>query len=80
MKPVKHAETIEATAPSAWAPYLVNGDSSGLEAEDIIAADQFAEWLGGYIVSCEDAGFIWHHDARQFCPLGADCSTYIAII
>ncbi len=73
-------ETISGTAPSHWACYFLNGDSDGMEAEDIAAADLFAAWLGGNIVSCEDAGFLWYHDARQFCPLGSDCQTYTALI
>jgi hypothetical protein len=73
-------ETVTATAPSHWACYFINGDASGMEDEDIAQADQFAAWLGGNIVSCEDAGFMGWHDARQFGTLAADCQTYTALI
>lgn len=35
-----HATLI---APADWAPYFINGDASGLSAQEIIAADV---WLG----------------------------------
>ena len=73
-------EPITATAPSHWAPYLVNGDDSGMESYEAREADAFAAWLGGSIVSCEDAGFLRHHDAQQFGTLAADCQTYTALI
>lgn len=70
-------DTVELTAPSAWASYLLNDDPSGLEDSDIAACDAWLEREGlGAPVSCEDAGFLWRHDARQECPLGADCQTY----
>lgn len=65
------------TAPSAWASYLINGDDSGISAEDKAAADAWIESVGlGGAVSCEDAGFMWRHDAYAFMPLGADCQHY----
>ena len=68
---------VSFTAPSAWASYLINGDDSDMEASEKALADQFVAWVcAGPPVSCEDAGFIWHHNAEQFCPLGADCQTY----
>lgn len=73
-------ETVEATAPAAWACYYINGDSDGLESEEMQAADSFADWLGGVPVSCEDAGFIWQPDSFRFWPFGADCQTYTALI
>lgn len=73
-------ETVTGTAPSHWACYFINGDSSGMTDEEIAAADAFAEWLGGDIVDCEDAGFMMHHDASQFGVGGADCQTYSALI
>lgn len=60
-----------------------NGDSSGLEdPADKAGADAFADWLGGYPVDCEDAGFLWSHDASRFMPtpLGADCQRYMALV
>lgn len=73
-------ETVTGTAPSYWASYFINGDSSGMEDEEIRQADAFADWLGGYIVSCEDAGFMRYHDAQPFGTLAADCQTYTALI
>lgn len=69
------------TAPSHWASYFINGDSSGLDETDIRQANQFAEWLGADPVSCEDAGFMWTHDAMRVCgTLAADCQEYSAIV
>lgn len=68
------------TAPACWAPYLINGDDSGLDAADIAAADAFVARIGmGSPVSCEEgeAAFRWHHDAHPECPLGADCEVYV---
>jgi hypothetical protein len=73
-------QTITATAPSHWACYFINDDASGMEDAEIEAADKFAEWLGGSIVGCEDAGFIHWHDARQFYPFASDCQTFTALI
>jgi hypothetical protein len=74
-------QIVTATAPSAWASYLINGDSSGIDAEDVAAADRFvAEILGAWPVDCEDAGFRWNHDASGIMPLGADCQLYSALI
>jgi len=75
VKEGKEPETY--TAPSAWISYLMNDDSSGLDDDDIKAADEFIEWVGaGMPVNAEDAGFIKHHDAYQFCPYAADCQKY----
>lgn len=73
-------ETVSGTAPACWACYFINGDSDGMEPEEIKAADKFAAWLGGCPVSCEDAGFLWYHDARQFWPFGSDCMEYTALV
>lgn len=72
-------ETLTGTAPSHWASYFINGDASGMEDDEIAAADKFADWLGGSIVSCEDAGFLKYHDAHAFYPYAADCQTYSAL-
>jgi len=73
-------DIITATAPSYWACYFINGDYSGMDDAEIVQADAFADWLGGHIVDCEDAGFITWHDARQFGALASDCQTYTALI
>ena len=77
---------IEGTAPSYWASYFINGDDSGMEESEIAAADKFAEWLGGSIVSCTSEsddnhpGFTRWHDAAQFGVLAADCALYTALV
>jgi hypothetical protein len=74
-------QTVTGTAPSYWAPYFINGDASGMDEAEIRQADKFADWLGGYIVYCEDAGFMWSHDAMRVCgTLAADCQTYTALV
>jgi hypothetical protein len=66
------------TAPSAWASYLMNGDSSGIDSDnELYAIDRWVLANGGRSpIACEDAGFIKHHDAFYFCPFGADCQRY----
>ena len=73
-------EKFTGTAPSRWASYFINGDLSGMDDPEIAQADRFAEWLGGNIVDREDAGFMVHHDARQFGVLASDCQTYTALV
>ena len=74
-------QTLEITAPSHWASYLINGDASGLEPEDKAACDAWIKREGvGIPVSCEDAGFRGKHDAYPELPLGADCQTYVFLI
>lgn len=74
--------TLEkAIAPSAWASYLINGDSSGIDEKDIRQADAWIARLGfGSPVDCEDAGFVHVHDAWQECPFSADCQEYAFLI
>lgn len=71
-------KAIDAIAPSHWASYLINGDDSGLTADEKAAADSWVAREGlGLPVTCEDAGFCWRHDAMPEMPLGADCQTYV---
>lgn len=72
-------ETVTATAPSAWASYLINGDDSGIEESDVRAADAFCEFVdAGSPVDCADAGFVAYCDARNWGMIdcAADCQTY----
>jgi hypothetical protein len=79
-------ETVERTAPAAWAPYLINGDSSGLEysdngAAEIAAADAWLASLADTVepggpVGCMSAGFRSTHDAWQFWPYAGECETF----
>lgn len=66
-------EILTATGAAAWASYLVNGDSSGLDAREIRLADAWAarEFPGAHIVSCSDeARFTWHYGLHT----GDDCA------
>jgi hypothetical protein len=70
-------QTDSYIAPSCWASYLINDDASGLEDADIAECDAWVESVGlGAPVGCEDYGFCHWHDAREFCKLATDCSTY----
>jgi hypothetical protein len=61
------------TAPSAWASYLINGDASGIDNDDLAAADAMLETLDlSWPVDCQDAGFIHRPDFG----FGGDCQTY----
>jgi hypothetical protein len=74
-------KSFSATAPSAWASYLINGDASGIDEDDVKQADAWIEREGlGMPVSCEDAGFTWRHDAYEECPLGSDCQEYFFLV
>lgn len=74
-------DILTITAPSAWATYLINGDDSGLEEDEIRACDAFIARQGvGSPVSCEEAGFVTWHDARQECPYAADCQDYVFLL
>jgi hypothetical protein len=75
----KPFQLLTLTAPSAWASYLINGDVSGLEENEVTAIHAWltAEGLG-YCVDCNDAGFLAYHDASSF-ALAGDCQTYTFI-
>ena len=78
-------KTFTVTAPSYWASYYINADASGLEDDEIKAADAFFDYLAKDVpnLSCtdaEDAGFIGWHDAFEFYPCGSDCSTYTFLV
>lgn len=71
---------VSATALSAWASYLMNGCEEGMTPQDIEQADAFVQYLGGAPVTCEDVGFCWQHDARQFGALAGTCERYTALV
>ena len=73
-KPNHRWTVVSYTAPSCWAPYLINGDASGIEDADQAEADAMVDQVGcGSPVSCEDAGFVHRPD---FGKLAGDCQTY----
>ena len=77
IKPSAHIEVYTYTAPAHWACYFMNDDCSGMDDDDIVAADAFIDWVGlGAPVGVEDHGFTHWHDAHRFSPYGADCATY----
>ncbi len=64
-------EGPSATAPAHWAPYLFNGDPSGLRDEDVALADRMVEEAGGRgPVDHRDVGF------RPFPSYGLACDCY----
>lgn len=58
--------TYVEAAPACWASYLINGDHSGLETDEINAADQWlasiAQEYPGFIHLSIDEGeaYCWH--------------------
>lgn len=73
-------KTLTLTAPSAWAPALVNCDYSGLDKTEIGALNTFLALNGvsfADCLHCEDAGFIRQHDAIAQWPYAADCQRYV---
>lgn len=79
--------TIESTtawAPEYWAPYLVNGDASGLEPADLAMAARWADLQardGWQVVSVGDGApaFMHMHDASHIGVLAAMCAEYILL-
>ena len=68
---------LQLTAPSAWAPFLINGDASNLSSHEKNKADDWIlELKMGAPFGCEDAGFLHVHNAYGFWPFAADCQTY----
>lgn len=58
-------KTYRFTAPSHWASYLINGDATGLEDDDIARCDEWVDCLGlGAPVDVVDVGFMHWPDAR----------------
>lgn len=70
------------TAPACWAPYLINGDSSGIEESDIEAADRmlYVVGLGGPVSCSDEPEFLRNPDFTTKNEggfrLAADCLTY----
>jgi hypothetical protein len=70
-------KTHEFTASSSWASYFINGDHSGLEDDELEAANAFLAWVDmGDPVDCVDAGFVHRPDSFTVYPYAADCQTY----
>jgi len=72
--------SIAVVAPSNWASYLVNGDLSGLERDEIKAVGAFEKDIGFSVTHCEEHGFCHDHDAYHLYPYGADCELYFGLV
>jgi hypothetical protein len=71
-------ELITLSAPEYWAPALINGDWSGLNAEQAAQARDFLVGEGiASVETCEEGGFMWRHDASRYGVLGATCADYL---
>ncbi len=74
--------TVEFTLPEFWAPALINGDTSGLEAEEIKQIDAFMAANADaqtFNVTCdaeEEPSFHHNHDASFYGVLACSCRTY----
>jgi len=75
----KTIEVLEYTLPDYLGSYLVNGDSSGLNKDELTEVKEFEKELkeeGITIVSMEeDSHFRWSNDLND---IGCNCSTFIA--
>ena len=66
------------TLPAYWAPYLINGDATGMEWEEVQEVEDFLEREGlASPVDCEFTGFSWMNDANA---VGGDVADFTFII
>jgi hypothetical protein len=63
-------ETIEVVLPAIWASYLINGDCSGLEQEDIDLCDGATAGMGSCVCVLEYSWF------GVYKGIGYDLTTY----
>lgn len=72
------------TLPAVWAPYLINGDASGLTLQEGRQADDFLTlWKLDAPVDCEPDGFRAYNDAHSLggpAALGQDCERYTFLV
>lgn len=81
----KHFEKIEYVLPSYWANTLINGDSSGLEDDELATIDKFisdvesehGHALFSSSIESEEYCFCKYHDANYLGVPASDCFTYI---
>lgn len=77
-------DTVEYTAPAAWASYLINNDPSALYDDEVEQCDRFVDRVkrehptaDGWPVNCSsEAVFLVYHDARPEIECAADCLRY----
>jgi len=68
-------EVITEEAPSYWAPYLINGDHSGMEQSEIEQCDKWLKWTGGRVTDCSEESFF-----GTFEGMGHDLCEYTIIL
>ena len=79
-------KTTTVTAPSIWASYLVNGDSSGITEQDKVDADRYLDGVDIVDVvrdddgDCMDPYFTWHYELHGGNYEGGDVLDYVAIL
>ncbi|WP_094585125.1 hypothetical protein [Synechococcus sp. BO 8801] len=76
----RHPSLVSHLLPTHWACYFINDDPSGLEDDEIAAADAWwAETFSTKSATCVDAdeeyGFTRYHDAAGYCK-ASDCTVY----
>lgn len=65
----------EIIAPSHWASYLINNDASGIDANEVAAADR--RFAGYHVVSCDDEDwFTWSADLHGATSKGGHVTNY----
>ena len=70
--------SIEITAPAAWASYIINGDDSGLEDDEIAECDAMVDDImsetgKAWCVGCSEVSEFRH---RPDYGMSGDCLTY----
>jgi len=76
----RHPSLVSYLLPTYWACYFIHDDPSGLEDDEIAAADDWwQETFASRSASCvdadEDYGFTRYHDAAGYCK-ATDCTVY----
>jgi hypothetical protein len=76
----RHPSLVSYLLPTHWACYFINDDPSGLDEDEIAAADDWwQETFASRSASCvdadEDYGFARYHDAAGYCK-ASDCTVY----
>lgn len=71
-------ESFTYIAPAFLAPYLVNGDASGMTDQEVAACDAWVESLPGQwcVDASEESVFVRYNDANYFFPDAGDCLRY----
>tara|TARA_R100000306_G_C4302778_1_gene105977 strand:+ start:162 stop:446 length:285 start_codon:yes stop_codon:yes gene_type:complete len=79
-------KTTVITAPSIWASYLINGDSSGITEQDKIDADRYLKDVDIVDVVRDDDGegmnpyFTWQYQLHGGDYEGGEVLDYVAVL